>query len=484
MTARGNSLDGKDKMSNNILIWMPLSPINKWVGEGIAQTIENIIMAMDDSLKFTILINKNHYLEVFQSIGHKKNISIVPLSIFWPFFKKRKNKYKIFYFTDGEEEDIFEITFRDKLSSFLKKIGIKFDLGSTAKILFYLASLRVILFLHNRLNIFKADLIWIPIPIIPWTEYLKGKKVHSFWDPFVFEYREFENFSLFLYKKYSIVFKKVEKIITQSNSNKEYLCKIFGIPEKKITVIYNGSPDYSKFKKNINSDGIGVKRDLIRYWKKRSKFIYSKREELVNALYHELINHSILNRLEKRLNNSSKIILVSSQYRVYKGFETLFKIIEKLIKKNPNYLFIFTTIIPEKLKSDYAHFLENLFEITRVSKEQHAILYQLADLILHPSYSEGGLGCYPQFEAASLGKPCLVNEGRHTEEACRVFGDCFRKITADFRDIDSTIKRIEILVSNLAAAEENTRISLEGMISWEKVSLEYKKLFMEIIEKC
>ncbi|OWO77760.1 hypothetical protein B2J68_01345, partial [Vibrio cholerae] len=50
-------------------------------------------------------------------------------------------------------------------------------------------------------------------------------------------------------KKLSKHFSNASAIITQSRANKDYLETVMGIESSKINVIYNGSPDYSEFKK-------------------------------------------------------------------------------------------------------------------------------------------------------------------------------------------------------------------------------------------
>lgn len=477
---RGNLLGGISKLSKNVLIWIPLSPLHNWVGEGIAQTLENILLEAEESIKFTILVNEAHYWDLVDSLTHKKNVSVIPLSILWLIFKKGvKKSYKVYSEGTLPDKKSIEVSFKDKFIALLKKLGFNFSFANLGKMTMYAIRLRIFTIIQNITNFTKADLIWLPIPIIPWSENLKGKKVQSFWDPFVFEYSEFKDYSNFLFKKYVKLFRNVDKIITQSYINKQFLIEVFGLNSKVVEVIPNGSPDYSIYKITSGSEN---KKELIEKWQKR-RIVYKNKEELINKLHQEILNKSRLFRLKNRITENSKIFLISTQYRVYKGFEILFRIIERLILKNPDYLFIFTSNIPEKIKDDFRHIIENIFEITRVSKKQHALLYQLADLVLHPSYSEGGIGCYPQFEAATLGRACLINKGRHTEEACLRFGGNFEKITADFRDIKYTIKKIENLLNDPGQAKENIEITLNAFIKWKEAANKYIQIFREIIEK-
>lgn len=482
MTVLGNLLDGTNRMSKNVLIWIPLSPLHNWVGEGIAQTLENVLLESDESIKFNILVNELHYAELSNTFLQKKNVSVIPLSILWLIFKKSiKKNYKVMVYSINTINDkkLYDVSVKDKIITLIKKVGLKPRLVEIIKVTIYALKLKIFTIAQNTTNFMKADMIWLPIPIIPWSEDLKGKKVQSFWDPFVFEYSEFKDYSLFLFKKYMKIFRNVDKIITQSNNNKKFLIDVFELAPERIEVIPNGSPDYSKYKIDVGNTS---KEDLISKWPKR-EIIYKNKSEFIMKLHHEILNESKLFRMQKRIKKRSKIFLISSQYRPYKGFEILFKIIEKLILKNPDYLFIFTSDIPEIIKNKYRHIIENIFEITRVSKRQHALLYQISDLVLHPSYSEGGVGCYPQFEAATIGKACLVNAGRHTDEACQRFGKEFERITTDFRDINTTIEKIENLLYNPIEQKENIEIILSGFMTWKESAIKYNRIFSEIINK-
>ena len=68
------------------------------------------------------------------------------------------------------------------------------------------------------------------------------------------------------------------------------------------------------------------------------------------------------------------------------------------------------------LSENYNWAFKNVYEFKKVNDFNHALLYSVSDLVIHPSFAEGGLGVFPLFEAASLNKLCLMNEGTHTRE--------------------------------------------------------------------
>jgi len=92
--------------------------------------------------------------------------------------------------------------------------------------------------------------------------------------------------------------------------------------------------------------------------------------------------------------------------------------------------------------------MDNIFEIIRVSNKQHAMLYQISDLVIHPSFVEGGLRTYPQYEAASLNVPCLSQIGRHTKELNALYNNKLENVFCDFTNIKIALEKINILLND------------------------------------
>jgi len=460
----------------SLLVWVPLRPGSHWRAEGIAQTIEYILSEIKD-MNVTIVANKEHATVLNEVFAEQKNIEIIPLSLSWLAFK-RKNKRK--YKNKSKQYSIANIkSMREKTTSsliqtaFHKVSRIFSKLKYIWSLLGYALKLRLFTSLQKQ-GFFKKQnqKIWLPVPILPWIGQLKGNTILSFWDPFGFEYREFEKTTLYLLKNFSNVINSANQIVTQSYNNKEYLVNVFGVATEKVNVVFLGSPDYSKYLFTSQS-----KIELINRWEV-PHIATNSIEAFWNQYHKEFINHSILFRLQKRLTAKSKIIMISTQYRPYKGFETLFKIIDTIIKTHSSDIyFIFTALLPKNLKKQYGHIHENLIEINRVSNKQHALLYQLADLTLHPSYNEGGLGTYPQFESASVGTPCLINRGRHTDEMIKTWDKELEMIVHDFTDITTTANAIVSLLHNKELANKNIAVIMKNYRDWSDVSKEYRNLF-------
>jgi len=458
----------------SLLVWVPLRPGSHWRAEGIAQTIENALSEINN-LNITILVNKEHYYTLEEQFEAQDNVNIIPLSFKWLLFKIISERTEIKKYNSTNLASYEISTTKSLIDMFLNKIFSKFqkiNLFSTS--IGYAVRLKIFTLLQRTGHFRQYQKIWLPVPIIPWIAQLKGETILSFWDPFGFEYREFSDISPYLHENFLVTFNKVTHIITQSNNNKDYLTHVFGIDDSKISVVYLGYPDYSKF---VSTQANNTKDELLASWK--VPVIKSNdRAAFMKGLHKELINHSMLFRLHKRLDTDTKIIIISTQHRPYKGFETLFKILEILIKNySTNIYFIFTGLVPGDLKEKYAHFHENIVEINRVSNKQHALLYLISDLALHPSYAEGGLGTYPQFEAASVGTPCIINRGRHTDEMIKVFDTNLSKIVSDFTDTETSVQKIIDLLDNKKLSSDNVQLIMNSHRSWTTASQEYETIF-------
>lgn len=107
-----------------------------------------------------------------------------------------------------------------------------------------------------------------------------------------------------------------------------------GIESSKINVIYNGSPDYSEFKKQQSN------LSFSEVWSK-SEFSGASKKAAFEALVNHQLNFSVLWRLlTKNKVSNRKIVLISTQNRPYKGFDQLFVLINELCLRRDNYDFI------------------------------------------------------------------------------------------------------------------------------------------------
>ncbi|MDA7799861.1 glycosyltransferase [Alphaproteobacteria bacterium] len=464
----------KMKINKEVLIFLPLPAQLSWRGEGIAQVVEKTV-ANTKGVNWTIMSNKSIIEEASQSLRSVQNVN------FTTFGKSKKPN------SNNKTSQKIEVEFADfaktnksalVLSRFLfaTKFHRLWDFVSwLAK--FYLAN-----FQEKRSNYASYDYVWVPTPIVLVSKKIpKTKLIFSFWDPFVFEYSSFPDITKhYLFYSFSKKFLNCAGIITQSKANLDYLENILGMDPSKISVLPLAAGDVS----DLVSDemyGARAQNKLVKYWPERKYEIYKtkvkKPVEKVNTLswkmrntvmskyMQELKNKSEIWRLEKRLGNGSKVCVISTQNRPHKGLHNMFQIIDKLTKLNTNLYFVFTGDVSSYLKK-FPQLHENVIQLSRITNEQLAYLYVVSDIAIHPSFVEGGLGTGPQFEASSVGTPCLVNYGRHIKEAEEYFEVSFTNIYANFVDNDETVNKILAILTDDKLAQENINHLRQHQISW------------------
>ncbi|MCG6349099.1 glycosyltransferase [Vibrio fluvialis] len=456
--------------NEKLVVWIPLPPQASWRGEGIAQTIENIIEHISEHREVEFVVWHKHY-EAVSSFAHEmNNVTVKAIGIR---SHKLTNKESIVSLNSLEQDSVWEL-FKVKIpfiSSIKNKIQNYISQAEyLITTLYYTYLQSVDKFVGKKCN------IWIPSPIIPFIGMLKGRIIVSFWDPFVFEYNsDFGLTSKYLFKKTTKYLNCSNVIITQSDSNKDYLTKVFGIEQNKINVVYNGSPDYSKYISDFKG------KDIFDIWSRRDFSGISIEQAKEKAIVYQL-NYSVLWRLLMKTRSEKRnIVLISTQCRPYKGFHLLLKLLSEMSTREDVYEYIFTCKVPKELKIQYPNIYERIHEITRLENRLHASLYHLSDIILHPSHVEGGLGAYPQFEAASLGKPSLINVGRHVYEM-ESSGYNISLIASNFSNFDETISRINSLIYNEGDVNANVKEVIKNKTSWDEAAKNYEDIFFEVNE--
>jgi glycosyltransferase involved in cell wall biosynthesis len=469
-------------MSNfkEILIWLPLPPHASWRGEGIAQTIENLLKGFSNQVKVNLVVSKNHYWDVKEEFAECSNISVHYLSFKQLIFPaSQPKKFSIKY-----SQEILLMVQASLKENFWFWRNLKRVINFFEKTIYIITLYFYTLLQKYRVVFRSTDLVWNPIPAIPFSEKLSGNRVTSFWDPFVFEYREFESIAPYLMFKFLKLFKDSKLIFTQSLANYEFLTRVMMVNPSKVIVINNGAPDYSEYvKPNVvkmrESYGASVpaefRSQLITEWLPKW-MTYSE-----NKIINQMINSSVLFRLSTRISDHSKILMVSTQDRPYKGISALFKLYDSLLKQHPeqDFLFVITAKVPYAIRNKYSWFCDRVFEVTRVPNSLHAHLYLLSDLVLHPSFSEGGIGAYPQYESSSLGIPSLINQGRHSKELIQKFPD-ISLYTTDFCDLEKTIKLIITLIGNEGVRAKNIASIKSSRFEWSDAARSYEESFLRI----
>jgi len=459
-----------------VLVWLPLPPQAKWRGEGIAQTLEQILLNLPLDIKVCLVVSGHHFYTVRDVFKECPNIVVRTTDILAWILPKRTRKWVTF---DEISASNFGTSARGRImvGPLLEPARRFFNRLSQVFPLY-------LIFLQRWGMVFRGySTLWFPTATLPFLGLLRGRKIFSFWDPFVFEYNEFDDIQARLIKRFLVIFSSADLVITQSRVNRTYLTSVFSIPLDRIKVVNNGAPDYSRlwadFQRKLPAGTNLRERDnMITYWPP-FEIVADNPLDAFDQYAAGKINHSKLFRLAFSLNSKSKIIFVSTQYRPYKGFATLLQLFDKLIAESPDLdlRFVFTTSIPKLLINRFSWCTERVYEISRVSDIQHAYLYAISDLVLHPSLVEGGLGTYPQFEAASLNVPSLNNFGRHVSELADSTESSLDVTIADFSAIPETVKKIRGLLLDPQLVESNVAATRNARLEWKDAARRYAEVF-------
>lgn len=467
--------------SKNVLIWLPLPPHAGWRGEGIAQTIENILTNFSDRIQIQLLVSNSHYADVKAAFSDRPNVVVHALTLRGLFFdvKTGGRRKRV----AGEVDALlFAKAALVKNGRLLRMIKTASTLAANIK---YGFSLALYTWLQQHGLIFRGvDMVWSPTPAIAFSDKLTGERIVSFWDPFVFEYREFEAVAPYLLIKFLKLFKGAKLVFTQSDANRSFLTRVMKLNDSQVAVINNGAPDYSAFvsqeikSERIQYDGalpVQFRRDILDLW------LGSSLSNPDGKILESFVNEAILYRLSMRVREHSKILMVSTQSRPYKGMDTMLALFDGLLKAHPehDFLFILTCSVPERLRQKYGWFVDRVFEVTRVPNRLHAHLYVMSDLVLHPSFAEGGLGAYPQYEAASLGVPAVINHGRHADELVNQFPQ-LGQLVSDFGNVEHTVGLIEEILSNANLRTGNIAATQSSRLSWSDVAQRYEEKLISL----
>lgn len=460
----------------SVCVWAVYPPNAGWRGEGITQSIENMILHAPDDVHFSLIVSPHHLPVVEETLGGKANVRLIPYGVQFRKMRAWDDKVSLIRYV-GETESVGA-----RLSRWMQLITKKVERWSW-QIVAPFSSKSV------RHALTRSDLIFNPSPVYAFTGKKKTKKVFGFWDPFVFEYAEFGDartkaLRSFLYK--FVI--KADGIITQSESNARYLSEVWSIDRSKVSVIHNGSPDYSEvfriFSDSLGDGSVFGRENILQLWPSRRMAGYT-RIEAARVYFSDTLNKSILFRLAESIRPETKILIASTQHRPYKGFHAIFNLMDTLIAEGVHdYRFIFTAEIPDKLRGQFAGrypwLADRVFEMTRLSNLQHACLYRICDLALHPSFAEGGPTLYPASEAASVGIPALTNAGRHTRELLRNSPPETDEIIINFLDRRRAADHIVRLLSDPEAAARNVELINKVRVSWRDTSEKYIAMFREV----
>jgi glycosyltransferase involved in cell wall biosynthesis len=115
----------------------------------------------------------------------------------------------------------------------------------------------------------------------------------------------------------------------------------------------------------------------------------------------------------------------------------------------------------------------DVLSLPDLPRDVHAALYHGASVAVHASFYEGGQAPFPFCEAVSLGTPCLIAYGPHTEEFMRVAD--VQDFVFDPHDPLALAVAIRAVLSARSTALARQRALLAAMPvrDWSDVAAEY-----------
>lgn len=453
-----------------IAVWLPLPGSSHWRGEGIVQTVENILAkasADESAVSWVLIVGPAHASQITKAVANHPKVTVRTLPGLSGRSRQRQHDLQVVtaYLAKPSPWQIIERGWR--------KVWSHRPMKGRFELVRYGVMLTIYSCLQSMGVAFRYKYFWLPAPIIPHLALLRGQKTYSFWDPFIFEYATFHSAGFVTMPRFLSHYSAENRIITQSEYNRAYLQEVWNVPAKNIQVINNGTNNYENFRLPI---GAHEKPDSVMLDNFGRTTFTGALHQASDRLINQLMAKATLSRLlarRKHLSNS-KTLFISTQYRPHKGLDEMLEIASLLVETESSfsYQFVFTATLPDVLMDRYPRLHEHLFQLTRLSNKDHALVYQLADLVIHPSHAEGGGIPYPVHEAASLDTPCLINIGRHTHEAVAAH-PALASLTFDISQPETAAQRIrqtladpEAQAAMLAAAKSCER-------PWELVANEY-----------
>lgn len=437
---------------SSLLVWVPLRPYSNWTGEGIAGTVDRILKHLDDT-ELSVVALAQH-VEVMKN-NHCNSIKFYPV----PQVRETFQSYA------G--------VFSPRLVNFLRFPE------RILNIIFYVLFVSFYFFILKRDR--KTQMVWCPtFAVLFASSNFSKQKVVNFWDAFVFEYYGFSRVRLTIFIRIERYLRSSSVIVTQSSHNKSYLIDVFDIPEEKVLVVPNPNPQV----RHVLPDAVfnSIKNDrntAFKHWEKTSGTLPSGKVK-------DICNLSMLRRLTHEMTENSFIIFCSTQRRPYKGFDILISNLSRFSRKHPEFdirmiltgdleaFFDERTLDLNTLDWVYTH----CYQISRVNNFNHALLYTMSDLVMHPSYAEGGHGVYPLFEAASVGTPCLMNVGRHTDEILMISP----KLRANILDF-SNYDEFEIELKRCISDQSHLRMMLSNAVSIANNDKESISQYLSVLQR-
>lgn len=277
----------------------------------------------------------------------------------------------------------------------------------------------------------KADLLFVPSFSCP--IFYRGKKVVTAHDLIGRLFPENFSFSAKLYwdKILPYSFTRADHVIAPSENTKEDLMKLLNIPEKNISVIYEGA----------------------------------------GAHFKQMDKQEAKDKIKNKFNINKNFILAVSTIEPRKNYKRLIEAFNKLEDKNINLV-----IVGKKAWGDDLEFNDRIIHIDYVETEDLAALYNACSLFTMVSLYEGfGL---PVLEAMACGAPVLTSNTSSLPEVAGKAGEL-----TDPKSVSEISAKMKMIMEEENLQKEMSEKSLERAkkFSWTKTAEETLKVFENVL---
>jgi glycosyltransferase involved in cell wall biosynthesis len=262
------------------------------------------------------------------------------------------------------------------------------------------------------------------------------------------------------------VIAKADTVITFSEHVKgEIAQRLFGLPAHRIMVAPHAQPDLRPHLSFLPPDGNrtilsrNTAATLLRNhagargWRHLTDFPF------------EHIDYVVVSTQDRQTKNVVAVVDAVAQLLRREALSL------KLLMTTPIHVGATWTFLPGRIASDGLDL--DVLSLPDLPRDVHAALYHGAAVAVHASFYEGGQAPFPFHEAVSLGTPCLIASGPHTEEFLGTADP--QDFVFDPYDPLSLAIAIHAILSNRAAALSRQRAFIAAMPArgWGDVAADY-----------
>jgi glycosyltransferase involved in cell wall biosynthesis len=201
---------------------------------------------------------------------------------------------------------------------------------------------------------------------------------------------------------------RADRVVAFSKHVRDHqLSAIFGVDPSKVIIVPHASPDLAP---------------MLPFVSNRRRTVETV--AAAAAMLRDHVSERGWNYLANYPFDQVPFIAVSTQDRVTKNIRLILDSVLRLIREQRCDLKILATaplhfgadwtVLPSAIEHRQAH--RDFISMPDLPREEHAALFHCAAVAVHASIFEGGHAPFPFYEAVSVGTPCLMARGPHTEE--------------------------------------------------------------------